>query len=36
MDDDKNKLLFTSKGAWLGLMAYLALILILVLIFIFG
>lgn len=34
--DDQTKLSFTTKGAWLGLVAYLVLVCVVVLIFTFG
>jgi len=36
MDDDNKKIIFTTSGAWLGLLAYLAVGCVLALIFIFG
>jgi|GEM_PF-4911559 hypothetical protein len=35
-DDQKDKLTFTTKGAWLGLAAYIVVVLLLVTIFIVG
>jgi hypothetical protein len=35
-DDQKNKISFSKKGAWLGLIAYMVLIMIVAVIFIFG
>jgi hypothetical protein len=36
LDDQQNKISFSKKGAWLGLLAYLLLALIMALIFIYG
>lgn len=35
-DDQQKKLTFSKKGAWLGLIAYLVLALILAVVFIYG
>lgn len=35
-DNDKTKLLFTRQAAWLGLLAYVLLILIVALVFLLG
>ena len=32
-DKDKNKLVFTTAGAWLGFIAYLVLIIVLLVVF---
>lgn len=35
-NDNKSKLTFTTKGAWIGFVAYLILICVVAIIFIFG